>query len=72
MQTALQNQHDNAMYSTSMDQRATALASLKTGVLLGLFASDLVSADLAIATVICISIRDVRLGSDQLPNIYSD
>lgn len=61
MQSALQNPHDNAMYANSMAQRESAVASLQTGFLLGMFSNDMVSADLALGTVLCIAIHDVSI-----------
>jgi hypothetical protein len=50
---------DNAMYATSDEQRAEAFKRLRASSIAGILNGDPTDADLGIATVVALSIRDV-------------
>jgi hypothetical protein len=62
---------DNALYATSDEQRAESYKRLKACSISGILKDDPNDADLGIATVVALSIRDVSLpivisyGADQ-------
>lgn len=50
---------DNAMYATSDEQRAESFKRLRASSIAGILNGDPTDADLGIATVVALSIRDV-------------
>lgn len=56
----------NAMYATSMEQRDTAIRLLQVAKSLKLYVWDVTGADLLLATVTALAIRDVSTASPYL------